>query len=104
MKADNDNGRLGINAFASLPLFATDKEIATAIVGQKRSAEWLRDRFPTISAKSGFPPVDPFHGGRATPLVVAFYERYIGIANGRPGLAPDGVDREITWKRSRHRG
>ncbi|RVA25271.1 hypothetical protein EN935_24630, partial [Mesorhizobium sp. M7D.F.Ca.US.004.03.1.1] len=56
-----------------LPLFATDIEIAEAIVGKTYAKEWAQKRLPVLAGKPGFPPVDAFHGGRAVPLVRRFY-------------------------------
>jgi hypothetical protein len=40
-----------------LPLFATDDEIAIAIVGKKRASEWKRGALLILEAR-GFPRVD----------------------------------------------
>lgn len=101
MKPANDN--LPFRSLDALPLFATDGELAVAIVGPKRAAEWLRDKFPTISTKQGFPPVDPFHGGRATVKVAKFYETYIGATGAGVNAAPDGVDKVGTWTGQKRR-
>lgn len=89
--------RLELDAFNALPLFATDKEIAIAIVGKMRAAEWLRAYFPTIAARPGFPKVDAFHGGRAVPRVKLFYEEYLGITAQYPHFAQDGEERLGEW-------
>lgn len=101
VKPANDN--LPFRSLDNLPLFATDKELAVAIVGPKRAAEWLRDKFPTISMKQGFPPVDSFHGGRATVKVAAFYDEYIGKVGPNVNFAPDGGDSVVEWPRARRR-
>ncbi len=84
-------------ALEKLPLFATDRELAVAIVGPKRATEWLRASFPKLSALRGFPPVDAFHGGRPVIKVAAFYEQYIGATGPGVNAAPDGVDKVGTW-------
>ncbi|QND51540.1 hypothetical protein HB779_06220 [Phyllobacterium sp. 628] len=94
MRAANDN-----DPFSGLPLFASDAEIAEAIVGKKAAQRWLKERLPTISGKPGFPKVDDFHGGRPVPLVRVFYETYLGITTGTSGL-PDGG--EGVWKGRKH--
>jgi len=76
----------------ALPLFATDKEIAVAVVGPQRAAEWLKARFPTIAARPGFPKIDEFHGGRAVPRVKLFYEEYMGVTGEHPSFAQDGKE------------
>ncbi|AWC24962.1 hypothetical protein CO731_04455 [Aminobacter sp. MSH1] len=85
--------------FGHLPLFATDLEIATAIVGKVRAAKWVKDSFPTLAARPGFPRVDAFHGGRAVPLVRLFYEGYLGMTGAHTGWAQDGEERLGTWKK-----
>nr|DAK98301.1 MAG TPA: hypothetical protein [Caudoviricetes sp.] len=94
MRAANDN-----DPFSRLPLFASDAEIAEAIVGKRAAQRWLKERLPTISGKPGFPKIDDFHGGRPVPLVRVFYESYLGITVGKAGM-PDGG--EGVWKGRKH--
>lgn len=101
MKADNDN-KLPFRSLDALPLFATDKEIAIAVVGAKRATEWLRASFPKLAAQRDFPPIDAMHGGRATVKVAKFYETYIG-ATGVMAMQ-DGIDKVGTWNGSKRRG
>lgn len=86
-----------------LPMFATDKQLAEAIVGKHSAEKWLRERLPTLASRPGFPPIDPFHGGRPVPLVKLFYTSYLGMPSDGQGL-PDGREREGVWKKSKHRG
>lgn len=85
--------------FDALPLFATDDEIARAIVGDARAKEWVKTRLPTLSKKPGFPPVDPFHNGRPTWLIRRFYEQYLGVAgpSAKAGM-PDGQEDASAWR------
>lgn len=85
-----------------LPLFASDLEIAEAIVGKKFAKEWVKTRLPTLAGKPGFPPVDDFHGGRPVPLVRRFYEHYL-VLTGRGFEGPSGRAQEGEWKSSRSR-
>ncbi|TGT91399.1 hypothetical protein EN804_08010 [Mesorhizobium sp. M8A.F.Ca.ET.161.01.1.1] len=88
-----------------LPLFATDQQIAQAIVGRDRAERWMRERLPTLSGRAGFPAVDDFHGGRPVALIRRFYEGYLGTAQS-PAAAPGRADAS-QWKakrRSRHPG
>lgn len=48
---------------STLPLFATDDELAIAIVGKKRASEWKRGALIVLDAR-GFPKFDALHGGR----------------------------------------
>jgi hypothetical protein len=86
----------------ALPLFASDRAIAEAIVGKKDAGKWL-DRLPTLERLPGFPKIDPVHGGRAVPLVRLFYSEYLRLPAEMKGL-PDGEEDEASWKkRSRRR-
>ncbi|WP_246252522.1 hypothetical protein [Allomesorhizobium camelthorni] len=80
------------NLLDKLPLFATDIEIAVAIVGKARAERWRKERLPTLERK-GFPAVDAFHDGRAVPLVRKFYEAYFGITAGFAMAKPDGEEK-----------
>ena len=73
--------------FWQLPMFASDIDIATAIVGKASAARWVKEKLPTLASKQGFPLVDDFHGGRAISLVRLFYNSYLGIAAGAAGAA-----------------
>lgn len=85
-----------------LPMFASDRQIAEAIVGKEAAERWMKERLPTLTTRAGFPPVDPVHGGRAVPLVKLFYANYLQLpADGRG--APDGRGQEGEWKRSKLR-
>lgn len=85
-----------------LPIFATDLQIAEAIVGKHSAEKWLRERLPTLASKPGFPPIDDFHGGRPVKLVMKFYDAYLGTG-AKPATAPRGVEDKSAWKPSRHR-
>lgn len=97
MRADNDNSDFKV--LDSLPLFATDAELAAAIVGGKRAKQWLREGFPTLAARPGFPKVDTFHGGRSVALVKRYYESYLGIAGVASHEKPDGDEDWSQWKK-----
>lgn len=85
-----------------LPMFASDEDIATALVGKDAASKWLRERLPVIQSKPGFPPIDDFHGGRPVPLVKRFYENYLGLPADGHGK-PDGREDENAWRKPRHR-
>ncbi|RRI07973.1 hypothetical protein EH240_00030 [Mesorhizobium tamadayense] len=80
-----------------LPMFATDRQIAEAIVGRENAERWMRERLPTLSGKPGFPAIDEFHGGRSVALVRRFYESYLGTAQS-PAAAPPGRADASQWK------
>jgi hypothetical protein len=83
-------------ALDKLPLFATDLEIAVAIVGKQNASRWKREALPALEHK-GFPRFDPLHKGRPVPLVKQFYALYFGITAGFAMAKPDGEDRVGTW-------
>jgi hypothetical protein len=83
-----------------LPVFATDRQIAEAIVGKDSAEKWMRERLPTLAQKPGFPAIDPFHDGRPVALVRLFYANYLNLPSDGRGL-PDANEQEGQWKRSR---
>lgn len=85
-----------------LPMFASDKQIAEAVVGKDAAEKWLRERLPTLASKPGFPPIDAFHGGRPVKLVIRFYDEYLGTG-AQASSAPRGVEDVSAWKPSKHR-
>lgn len=80
------------SALDKLPLFATDLEIAVAIVGKQNASRWKREVLPTLEHR-GFPRWDPLHQGRPVPLVKQFYALYFGITQGFTLAKPDGEER-----------
>ncbi len=99
MKPANDNNP-PFKALDALPLFASDREIAVAIVGRDKASYWRTAVLPTLEQR-GFPAEDPLHTGRAVPLVRKFYEDYFGITAGFAMAKPDGEEKE--WKPKRKR-
>ncbi|WP_449086212.1 hypothetical protein [Rhizobium sp. A37_96] len=83
-------------------MFATDREIAIAIVGKERAAMFVKAVIPQLERK-GFPRIDQLHDGRPVPLVRKFYDGYFGITAGFAAVAPDGDERLGEWKRGRRR-
>ncbi|SDB14893.1 hypothetical protein SAMN03159422_00252 [Agrobacterium fabrum] len=90
------------DAINKLPLFATDRELAVAIVGKARASMWMKTVVPQLERK-GFPKLDPLHDGRPVPLVKKFYEGYFGITAGFTAASPDGEERLGQWKKSARR-
>lgn len=80
-----------------LPIFATDKEIALAVVGKERADMWVKVVIPQLE-RTGFPRIAPLHNGRPVPLVRRFYDGYWGITAGILVGAPDGKKNWGTWK------
>ena len=99
MTPANDN-KLPFKTLDALPLFATDKEIAIAIVGKTSASYWLTAILPALERK-GFPRKDPAHKARAVPLVKKFYEGYFGITAGFAMSQPSGEEKIWVPKKQR---
>ncbi|PWJ93603.1 hypothetical protein C8D77_101282 [Mesorhizobium loti] len=87
-----------------LPMFASDIEIAEAIVGRDNAEKWMRERLPALANKPGFPAIDEFHGGRPVKHVIRFYEKWLGT-DASNATAPPGKADPGQWKtksRSKH--
>jgi len=91
------------DALARLPLFASDHEIAVAIVGKEKASYYTKAVIPMLERQS-FPRVDPLHDGRPVQLVQQFYAAYLGMAAGSSVSAPDGQEDMSVWKKSVRRG
>jgi hypothetical protein len=86
---------------SKLPLFATDDEIAIAIVGRKRASEWRRGALQILEAR-GFPKVDALHGGRPVPLIRKWYELHMGLHHSYVrSTLEDGKENPEVWTRSK---
>ncbi|MEO4000284.1 hypothetical protein [Mesorhizobium sp. CAU 1732] len=90
------------DALDKLPMFATDQEIAVAIVGKERAAYYRQAIIPTLEPK-GFPSKDALHGGRPVPQVKQFYALYFGITSGFALAKPDGPERVWIGRRAEKR-
>lgn len=90
--------KLPFKSLDKLPLFASDQELAIAIVGRKNATHWRKFVLPALE-RGGFPKVDTLHIGRAVPLVKRFYEHYFGLTLGW-AMAPDG-EKDWTPKEQR---
>ncbi|MBZ9699532.1 MULTISPECIES: hypothetical protein [unclassified Mesorhizobium] len=68
-----DTAHLVTNAALDrLPLFASDLEIAVAIVGKQHASHWKKTMLPALEAH-GFPRFDHAHFGRSVHLIKLFY-------------------------------
>lgn len=85
---------------SKLPLFATDREIAAAVVGKERAAMYAKAVIPVLE-RHGFPKMDPLHDGRPVLLVRRFYDGYLGITAGFQVAKPDGKEDWSVWDRSK---
>jgi hypothetical protein len=72
--------------FDALPLFATDAELAPAIMGTARASVWTM-AVAHLEGKKGFPPIDPVFGGRYRPAVRKWLdERWHMNGPGMPNI------------------
>lgn len=69
-----------------LPLFASEDDLATAIMGTGKNTAW-RSIVPLLERR-GFPTVDGLMGGRYTPAVKAFFDREYDVKGARQVSAP----------------
>lgn len=79
-----------------LPLFASDAEIGTAVLGPVRAGEF--HGMATLLERFGFPKIDPRAGARYTPAVKRYWDAEYGLVDGKP-KNPGGVERPETWTR-----
>jgi hypothetical protein len=83
-----------------LPLFATDAELAGAILGDRR-AHW--PKIATLLETKGLPKVNLLMGGRYVPAVKQFFDADNGVLEAVLPSAPDGVEDLSAWKSPRGR-
>ncbi|MEY9629907.1 hypothetical protein [Sinorhizobium fredii] len=91
---------MSVDPLSKLPLFATDQQLAMAIVGKERASMWVKAVIPQLERK-GFPRIDPLHDGRPVPLVKKFYDGYFGITARFSVAAPDGKENWEKWNSRR---
>jgi hypothetical protein len=88
-------------ALDKLPLFATDLEIAIAVVGKQNASHWKRHVLPALEAKNGFPRYDSLHRGRPVPLVKRYYENYLGLRTDVIVRSADEVEDWSAWRKTK---
>jgi hypothetical protein len=81
--------------WADLPLFATDEQIGTALLGAVRAGEFKHHA--ALLEAHGFPKIDVIWGGRYVPAVKAYFDRDYGLSDVKP-KQPGGVERPDAWK------
>jgi hypothetical protein len=92
-----------VSSIQSLPLFPTEDEIATVVLGVGCAPEW-KAIAPLLEAR-GLPKIDTLMGGRYMPAVVAFFDHLYGLdqQRGEAPLAPDGVEDFGKWNQRQKR-
>jgi hypothetical protein len=88
------------DALAKLPLFATDAEIAVAIVGKSRAEHWRKYVLPNLR---NFPKKDELQGGWPTPLVWKYYETYLALGEDFLSAGGPGKEKLEVWTKSQRR-
>ena len=81
-----------------LPMFATDQQIAEAIVGKDKAEKWMREKLPALAKMPGFPAIDEFFGGRPVAHVARYFENWLGKGST---VAPPGREDRSGWKTDR---
>jgi hypothetical protein len=85
-----------------LPLYATDDQLARAIVGIGRVKAW--QHFVSIYEHHGMPKLHHILGGRYVPAVKKFLDIHEGVASSENTLpARDGHDDLSVWNTRRGR-
>jgi hypothetical protein len=90
------------SSLSTLPLFATDDVLGSALLGPDRVQEFRQ--MVTLLEPRGFPKIDQLMGGRYVPAVRAFFDHQYGLDRGGvPPLVPDGVEDFDGWKSKQKR-
>ena len=73
-----------------MPLFPPETEIARAVMGPGKAAEWKA--LAVVLERQGLPRVDPAFGARYWPAVKAWLDRRAGIGSMTVPATPDGKE------------
>ena len=80
-----------------LPLFATEQQIATALLGPGKVEHW-RQIVPLLERR-GFPTIDGLMGGRYTPAVRKFFDLDYRLGDhGQVASAPHTPAELGSWR------
>jgi hypothetical protein len=79
----------------ALPLYATDTELAKAILGP-RAKEWKR--VVALYEGKGLPHINVLMCGRFVPAVLKFFDHLEGVSNSAPVASCDGKEDALAWK------
>jgi hypothetical protein len=63
---------------AAMPLYPTEQQIASAVMGVDRAKEWP-SKAKYLEDKHGLPPVDELMGGRFWPAIVEYFKTRHGV-------------------------
>ena len=70
----------------AIPLYATDRELAPALFGERAKEVW--PFFVALCLHRGLPPIRPITKGRYVPAVLQFLDRVEGVGGGFFSEAP----------------
>jgi hypothetical protein len=80
-----------------LPLFATEQEIATALLGPGKVEHW--QQIVPLLERRGLPTIDGLMGGRYTPAVRKFFDLDYRVGeDGRVAAAPHTPAELGSWR------
>jgi hypothetical protein len=74
----------------SEPLYCTEEQVATAVLGPGHLRKW-QDRVPLLE-RDGLPRVDEVMGGRYLPAVRRYFDQRNGVATGAVPQRADGEE------------
>lgn len=83
-------------ALDKLPLFASEEQLAGALMGPGKSLEWKQ--IAPLLERRGFPTVDGLMGGRYVPAVKAFFDREYRVHGDDQVSAPHSSAELGAWK------
>src|SRR5438132_1035703 len=89
---------ISVVSINTLPLYASEEELAHAVLGPDRAPEWKS--IAALLETRGLPKIDALMGGRYVPAVKAFFDREHGLQDFSP-LTPDGFEELGSWKKRR---
>jgi len=89
--------------FDDLPLFATDRDIAEAVVGSDEDDKRAWCASVASLEACGFPRQTRLYGKRYTPAVRAFYDREYGPTGRAPTDSPGQQEPPPGWTSPRSR-
>jgi hypothetical protein len=78
-----------------LPLFATDEQIARAVLGIGHEAIWKK--YMAVYEREGFPKPDAILNRRYTPAVKAWLDARAGLGEGPKPAMVDGKENLAAW-------
>jgi hypothetical protein len=88
-----------VSALDNLPLYASEDQIARAVLGAGGEKRWKE--FASFQENHGLPKIDPFFGRRYVPAVKRFLDRREGLLDAPALTARDGKEDHAAWNTRR---